>query len=106
MLYRAIALGAGVDGYDITTSTVTPNGLYLKRTKSDDTEVEWAQMKTTENSNHGGINIGKLMDDLYAAMCSKISIYDCHICRCGDCSLKLEFIDTGVIQPFVILGDC
>ena len=104
LLYRAIALGAGVDGYDIATSTVTPNGLYLKKTKSDDTEVEWGQLSTTENSNHSGINIGSLMDSLYASMCSKISIYDCHICRCSDCSLSLEFADTGIIQPFVILG--
>lgn len=106
LLYRAIALGAGIDGYDISTSTVTPNGLFLKKTKSDDTEVEWGQLSTKENSNHGGINIGQLMADLYSSMCGKAKLYDCHICRCGDCTLSIEMIDNGIVQPFIIMGKC
>lgn len=104
LLYRAISLGAGVDGYDVGTSTVTPNGLYLKKGKSDDTEVEWGQLSTKDNSNHGGINIGSLMADLYSSMCSKAKLYKCSICRCKDCTLSIEMLDTGIIQPFVILG--
>ena len=104
LLYRAIALGAGVEGYDITTSTVTPNGLFLKKTKSDDTEVEWGQLSTKENANHGGINVSTLMADLYSSMCSKAKIYNCTICRCKDCTLSINMIDTGIIQPFIIMG--
>lgn len=106
LLYRAIALGAGVDGYDITTTTVAPSGLFIKRTKSDETEVEWAQLSTKENSGHGGINIAKLMEDLYSAMCSKASLYSCHICRCKDCTLTIEMLDQGIVKPFIIIGGC
>lgn len=107
LLYRAIALGAGIEGYTLlpsSGSSVSPNGLYIKKGKSDDTEVEWAQLNTNDSSSHGGINAASLMSSLYADMCSKIAMYGCRICRCNDCSLKLEFIDDGIIQPFVILG--
>lgn len=104
LLYRAISLGVGIDGYNIQTSTVSPNSLYIKKTRSDDTEVEWGQLSTKENSSHSGINIAELMASLFASMCDKIKLYDCSICRCSDCSLKLEFNDLGIVQPFIILG--
>lgn len=107
LLYRAIALGAGIEGYTLlpsSGSSIAPNGLFIKKAKSDDTEVEWEQMETKDNSIHAGINIASLMNNLYMDMCSKIVLYDCHICRCDDCSLKLEFIDDGIVQPFIIIG--
>lgn len=107
LLYRAIAMGAGIDGYTIKASSstsVSPNGLYIKKGRSDDTEVEWDLIDTKENSIHGGINISEIMAKLFNDMCDKIQLYQCRICRCADCSLKLEFIDDGIVLPFQIIG--
>lgn len=107
LLYRAIALGANVQGYaTLGTTTVSGNGLYIKKADSDDTSVEWAVLDSAKSSAHNGITIGALMDGLYKAMCDKMNIYDCIICRCANCSLSLETKDNGVVQPFIILGLC
>ena len=107
LLYRAISLGAGIDGYTIISSSgtsVSASGFFLKTAESDDTTVTWEQVKTTDNSNHGGINISKLMDELFFSMCDKMKIYNCMLCRCNDCTLELRSVNDGIVQPFIILG--
>ena len=106
LMYRAIALGANLDGYNIisTSSSVSPSGFYIKKADSDETSVEWAVLDSSKNSAHNGVQIGSLMAALLQAMCDKIKIYNCTICRCDDCSLTLKSIDTAIVQPFVILG--